>query len=151
MVRIADDGEDLIIVSLFDGSLHIIRDGCTIPTLNSMGTERADSSEMNELLSKPTSMKLTQLVRRAFARTESECITSADVGRIGGMADFDDTGTLVWMHEYVSIPFSLKSSRLIEYIQGDVGRMISAMFLTRNEAPQSPLRSYGTNLWVDHY
>jgi len=84
-------GRDALIISLFDGSFHAIRNLSTSPTIE-------DDSE-NTL----TSKLLSSAVRSVFSRVEQEQITFSDVNRTSGMVSYDDAGVLAWVHESVAI------------------------------------------------
>lgn len=90
----SEERKGLVLVTLSDGSLHAVRDGCTAPTLIDTDSGHAEDSLDSE------STKLTQLLRKVFAKTENERLTTADVGKIHGSTNFDGFGTLLWMQEY---------------------------------------------------
>lgn len=97
--RIEDGNEEMVIISLFDGSLHIIRDVCNAPAFIHTDGKSQETlvNEAEHML--PSSTRLSMMARRAFMKTESERPTFADVSRIKGSTGFDELGTLLWMHE----------------------------------------------------
>lgn len=80
---------DALIVSLFDGSFHVIKNIYTEPEYVS----DADS----EL----TSRKLSSSARALFLKAEGRELTKADVNRVSGMISLDAGHTFAWIHEYV--------------------------------------------------
>ncbi|KAK7435518.1 hypothetical protein VKT23_019640 [Stygiomarasmius scandens] len=79
---------DTLIISLFDGSFHAIRNLSTSPTIEDDDSENALTSKL-----------LSSAVRSVFSRVEQEQITFSDVNRTSGMVSYDDAGVLAWVHE----------------------------------------------------
>ncbi|GBE86530.1 hypothetical protein SCP_0904090 [Sparassis crispa] len=79
---------DTLVVSLSDGSFHVIHQFSTAPSLNSVSYGDSLTSE-----------RLTAAARNAFVKVEPEPPLFWDVNRINGMASYDDSATYVWIHE----------------------------------------------------
>ena len=80
---------DICVVSLSDGSFHVIRGISTDPSLDRSPSEVVSSE------------KLSAASRAVFARAEPEKVTFKDVDRVSGMAAFDCRSTFIWTYEYV--------------------------------------------------
>ncbi|KAL5531750.1 hypothetical protein ACEPAG_4627 [Sanghuangporus baumii] len=100
LARLADTENDILIVALFDGSIHAVHDACTSPSMDA--TEQAQSigaydseSSMNGI----NSTQLSHTTRRAITQAEGGSLRCIDVGRISGVVDFDGLGTILWLHE----------------------------------------------------
>jgi len=80
--------DDALIISLFDGSFHVIHDLTHEPTW---------------LLSKPnatlTSEKLSVVSRSVFIRAEQGDIGNGDMNRLTGMVSYDGAASILWLHE----------------------------------------------------
>ncbi|KAG2040160.1 putative zinc-finger of transcription factor IIIC complex-domain-containing protein [Suillus americanus] len=79
---------DALILSLFDGSLHIIHNMTTEPTWS--------PPLAGNIL---TSAELSRTSRALFAKVTPAGISYLDVNRIGGMASYDSQSTLIWIYE----------------------------------------------------
>lgn len=86
---------DALIVTLFDGSFHIVHDVSTLPIL---GEELMDLDEGT--VGKPTSESISRAARQAFVKAEGGTVQHADANRTSGTASFDGLGTVSWVHEY---------------------------------------------------
>ncbi|TFK52028.1 hypothetical protein OE88DRAFT_1718706 [Heliocybe sulcata] len=82
------EDQDVLILSLFDGSFHTIHSLTSQPTLAPSADGGALSAEY-----------LSSRARRVFSAAESGTVTKADVGRISGMMSYDGSSTLAWIHE----------------------------------------------------
>ena len=95
-------GLDVLIVTLFDGSFHIVYDVSTFPKL-------AEDMEMMDLgegtFTGPSSELASRAARQAFMKAEGGSLQHADVNRTSATTSFDDLGTICWVHEYVFVPF----------------------------------------------
>jgi len=78
--------EDALIISLFDGSLHLLHNLSSEPSW-------APSGEIF------TSQNLSKTTRAAVIRTEPGKIKSIDVNRISGLVPYGHA-TVLWAHEY---------------------------------------------------
>ena len=83
-----DSSYDTLIISLADGSFHLVFHLSTGPVLGN-----PDSQEDF------VSGSLTAHARLAFARLEEGGVGRVDVNRIDGMVSYDGGSTYVWMHE----------------------------------------------------
>lgn len=92
-------GLDTLIVTLFDGSYHVVKNVSTRPTL-------ADKSVMEddgEGESSMTSAKLSRIAREYFVAAEAGSAKFSDMNATNGVTEFDGSGTVVWLHEYGSV------------------------------------------------
>ncbi|KAI0675674.1 putative zinc-finger of transcription factor IIIC complex-domain-containing protein [Trametes maxima] len=78
---------DLTVVSLSDGSFHVVHKLSVEPTLDSPTSEAASSG------------MLSAASRSVFLHSEAERMTSQDVDRINGMTAYDDGSTFMWTYE----------------------------------------------------
>jgi hypothetical protein len=78
--------EDALIISLFDGSIHLVHNLSSEPTLIPNGDNF-------------TSHNLSMTTRAAFIRSEPGNINSSDVNRITGLVPYGHA-TVLWAHEY---------------------------------------------------
>ncbi len=81
---------DSVVVSLSDGSFHVIKNLSTAPTLASDNPEETMDSKT-----------LSTLVRQHFVSIEGEGTRKLDVNSTHGMTDVDGESTFLWIHEWV--------------------------------------------------
>ncbi|KAJ7230497.1 transcription factor IIIC subunit delta N-term-domain-containing protein, partial [Mycena pura] len=82
-------GADALLVSLFDGSIHVIDSLTREPKLANVSQHPGDL----------TSGALSCLLRSAFARTERAKVSRLDVNRVSGLTPFDDSSVVLWVQE----------------------------------------------------
>lgn len=82
--------EDNLVITLADGSFHVIAQFSTNPTL-----QAADGDD------NLTAEALSAASRSAYLKVEERQLNRTDVNRIGGMVPFDNCATYAWFHEYV--------------------------------------------------
>ncbi|THU78751.1 hypothetical protein K435DRAFT_973415 [Dendrothele bispora CBS 962.96] len=87
---------DKLIISLLDGSFHVVHDLSTSPNITAVAEEDSESDALTL-----TSKQLSSTVRSVFSRVEQETITFSDVNRMSGMVSYEDAGVLGWVHEAV--------------------------------------------------
>ena len=78
-------------ICLLDGSFHVI---------HSISAEPTWSPPPGSALS---TENLSAVSRAVFLQVEQEEMQHSDVNRIGGMLPFDDSATVLWLHEFVTI------------------------------------------------
>ncbi|KAI0331648.1 hypothetical protein GY45DRAFT_1369805 [Cubamyces sp. BRFM 1775] len=78
---------DLAIVSLSDGSFHVVHRLSVDPTLDPPPSEAVSSDA------------LSAASRAVFVHTEPEKVSLKDVDRISGMTSYDDSSTFMWTYE----------------------------------------------------
>lgn len=98
--------QDCIVVSLFDGSFHVIHAVSTNPSL--------EPTEPGA----PTTSTLSTAARNVFSHVEQEEVRFSDANRTSGMVSFGDSTTFLWLHECVV--FSRRRTSLIERQTGAV-------------------------------
>ncbi|KAI0818913.1 putative zinc-finger of transcription factor IIIC complex-domain-containing protein [Irpex lacteus] len=81
---------DSVVVSLSDGSFHVIKNLSTAPILASDDPAEAMSSK-----------SLSTLVRQHFVNIEGEGTRKLDVNSTHGMTNVDGESTFLWIHEAV--------------------------------------------------
>lgn len=81
---------DLLLVALFDGSLHVIHNISTEPSW----TPTASDDHL-------TSEALSQTFRAFFAEATSAGVEYMDVNRTSGLVSYDSHSTLTWIYEFV--------------------------------------------------
>lgn len=80
------EGRDLLLLSLFDGTFHVIHHVSLEPTMT------PDETEF-------TSEHMSSLARATFTRTEGGAVTKADMNRISGIVSYDGLSAVGWVHE----------------------------------------------------
>lgn len=79
---------DALVITLADGSFHVIQKLSTDPCL-------APEASKNDL----SSAAIAKLARSVFSKVEEEDITRADVNTIHGIASYDGDAFYTWIHE----------------------------------------------------
>ncbi len=75
-------------VSLADGSFHVICNLTTAPCLDASSPEVGLSSKT-----------LSKVARGVFVKVEEDPIQRVDVNCINGMSSYDDDSFYLWIHE----------------------------------------------------
>ncbi|KAH9943814.1 transcription factor IIIC subunit delta N-term-domain-containing protein [Amylocystis lapponica] len=83
--------KDVLVVSLSDGSFHVVHTVSTEPSLAPLGSPPPAHV--------PTSEAVSAVGRSVFLKVESEDLQFKDVNHINGMASYDDHAAFVWIHE----------------------------------------------------
>ena len=92
---------DALVISLFDGSFHVIRNLFHEPAWSTSTVDGSDGMGVADS-STFTSEGLSAISRAAFTQAERSDVRFTDVNRINGMLAHDDvSGTVMWLHEYV--------------------------------------------------
>lgn len=95
--------DEPLLISLFDGTIHAIRNACTDPKFNlGMGDaefEFEDAAFVERRDDFATSHRLSRLVRSVMMEAETGPSRFNDVGRISTSLSFGDPDTIVWLHE----------------------------------------------------
>jgi hypothetical protein len=86
---------DTLVISLTDGSFHVIHNISSSPT-----TELPLDLEKQPSFS---SSDLSSISRRVFVQVEGGAIPHAELNRINGMVSFGGFPLVTWAHEYVSL------------------------------------------------
>ncbi|KAI0064060.1 hypothetical protein BV25DRAFT_1869513 [Artomyces pyxidatus] len=81
--------DDILVLSLFDGTFRVIYSLSTSPTFLPPGGD----------MTFPSATDLSLLARSVFVQTEKEVVTRLDVNRISGLVSFDNASTVAWVHE----------------------------------------------------
>ena len=81
---------DICILSLSDGSFHVIHNISANPSLSPPPSEGVSSQT------------LSAVSRAFFARAEPEKVSLKDVDRINGMTTYDGRATVAWTYECVT-------------------------------------------------
>lgn len=82
--------DDSLIISLYDGSFHVIHGLSNDPTYNSKRSSRRISTDT-----------LSNTARVLFMRAEAREIQKTDANRTSGMMSYDQSSTVLWVHECV--------------------------------------------------
>ncbi|KAI5121645.1 hypothetical protein M0805_001172 [Coniferiporia weirii] len=96
IIRLAGSDRDIALITLFDGSFHIVRDICTTPAYDLAGGGSVHSNDRTLPLS---SALLSRNARAVFTKTEGGKVQWTDVGRTSGAVGFDGISTFLWLHE----------------------------------------------------
>ncbi|TDL24008.1 hypothetical protein BD410DRAFT_767896 [Rickenella mellea] len=88
-----DQHNDALLVTLFDGSFHIVYNLSSEPSLQDR-TMDIDGSNR----SMPSSALVSSRTRAAFERAEGS-VQHLDVNRTSGALSFDGSSTVAWLHE----------------------------------------------------
>jgi general transcription factor 3C protein 4 len=90
--------EDRLIITLFDGSFHVIRHMSMDPSWASRTVVDADNGHVS-------SEALSGLSRATFEKAEKGDVDRNDMVRIDGAIPYDDGSTFLWVYEYVFCPW----------------------------------------------
>jgi general transcription factor 3C protein 4 len=82
---------DTLVMSLIDGSFHVIHDISSAPTTRLL----ASSTKQPSL----SSSDLSLIARGVFIQVEGSAISHAEMNRINGMVPFGGFPILSWAHE----------------------------------------------------
>jgi general transcription factor 3C polypeptide 4 len=125
---------DALVICLFDGSFHVIH-GISI-----------DPSYFPSSPSSPlTGANLSATARSIFSQVEIGDVRSTDVNRTSGMISYDNSSTVVWVHEYVNLTY-FNQSLIDPRNTGLVDQQTLAISTRRNTTACLSLRRYGTTL-----
>ena len=102
-------GLDALIVTLFDGSYHVVQDAHN-PTFIDKSPMEVDGEEETSL----SSANLSRAARKFFVAVEAASMKFSDVNATNGVVEFDGSGTVAWFHEY-AFTHSFLSSRFCFY------------------------------------
>ena len=112
VLRVETSEDSNIIITLFDGSLHVIRNVWNEPLYKDDSPNEDENivrADDNNLLNNLTSSALSNLARSIFWKVEGAAIQDKDVGRISGATSFDEYGAALWLYECVA--------RLTEFLE----------------------------------
>ena len=91
--------QDALLITLFDGSFHVICDLCHNPRWASTSTIQNFSNEIDyESL---TSENLSKISRSIFVKAEKGNIDRRDMVKINGVTSYDDASCFSWVYECV--------------------------------------------------
>jgi general transcription factor 3C polypeptide 4 len=92
--------QDFLLITLFDGSFHVVCDLCRDPRWASTSDiqNRVDGVDYGPL----TSESLSKMSRSIFVKAEKGNVDRRDMVRINGVASYDDASCLSWVYECVS-------------------------------------------------
>ena len=122
---------DICILSLSDGSFHVIHALSTSPSLDPPPSEGISSET------------LSAASRALFARAEPEKVTLKDVDRVNGMAAYDGGANFAWTYECVTLICIEMTARKTNSLERTV-RQISVTSTTPSISARFSLHSCGT-------
>ena len=95
--------QDVLLITLFDGSFHVICDLCRDPRwASTSGIQNYGSEEMDyEFL---TSENLSRMSRSIFVKAEKGNVDQRDMVKINGVTPYDDASCFSWVYECVIVP-----------------------------------------------
>lgn len=103
LIRLGGGADQTILVSLLDGSIHVIKDACTDPDFDAEFEYRERESDGPESFEheRITTQRFSRLVRSVMMEAEVESSHFNDAGRISTMLSLGeaDTMTIIWIHE----------------------------------------------------
>jgi general transcription factor 3C protein 4 len=82
---------DAVVLSLFDGSFHVIYSVSSSPTV----TPPTEATEQDSL----ASSNLSSMARKVFAQVEGDALPYVEMNRISGMVSFAGFPIVCWTHE----------------------------------------------------
>lgn len=85
---------DKLILTLSDGSFHVIHNFSTEPSITPLTSDDPVTSE-----------RLSLTIRSAFVQSEQGDVDYSDVNRITGLASYDASASFIWLHEWVILFF----------------------------------------------
>ena len=83
--------QDILVITLYDGTVHLIYDLSTDPSMV--------PSDQPSSFAPPSAIVLSKAVRSVFARTQPESISFDDVNNIPGFTFYDDAGIAIWFQQ----------------------------------------------------
>ena len=94
--------KDILLITLFDGSFHVICDLCRDPRWASTTSviQNDDSEIHHESL---TSESLSKMSRSIFVKAEKGNVDRRDMVKINGVTSYDDSSCFSWVYECVII------------------------------------------------
>ncbi|TFY72445.1 hypothetical protein EVG20_g550 [Dentipellis fragilis] len=81
---------DVLVVTLSDGTLHVVYQISTDPVLDLSGSHQTEQ---------PTSLGLSNLSRTVFTQTEGSAVPKAEINHISGFVAYDKLSTVAWIQE----------------------------------------------------
>ena len=92
--------QDVLLITLFDGSFHVICDLCRDPRWASIpAIQNYDGETEYETL---TSENLSKMSRSVFVKAEKGNVDRKDMVKINGVTSYDDASCFSWVYECVS-------------------------------------------------
>ncbi|KAG6864726.1 hypothetical protein C0991_007644 [Blastosporella zonata] len=85
--KLKSSQQDIIVLTLFDGSFHVVYNVSGEPTMTPPTEDTLVTSE-----------KLSRTVRSVFARSEQD-VDYGDMNRITGLTSYDGSSTFIWIQE----------------------------------------------------
>ena len=105
VIRIDYEQQDTLLVSLFDGTIHVVKDPCTDPEIELGLGDAGPSFDGTGVLGSTegimTSYRISRLVRSVVMDAAGDASRLNDTGRISTLLSFGDPDTILWLHEYV--------------------------------------------------
>ena len=93
--------QDCLLITLFDGSFHVICDFGRDPRWASTSDIQNYPGEVD--IGPLTSEDLSKMSRSLFIKAEKGNVDRRDMVRINGVAPYDDASCFAWVYEYVSL------------------------------------------------
>lgn len=124
--------EDVLVLSLFDGSFHVLHNVSSDPSWTSTIPNYSLTSE-----------KLSAASRSVFSEVEQGEISYSDVNRICGMIPYDSSATILWVHEYAMSIITFLTCSVNFLIKGHVDRRILPTSMMPGITACSSQRSFG--------
>jgi general transcription factor 3C protein 4 len=87
-------GSDTLILSVFDGSIHVLDNISTLPEFMQSESENGMSTETLSTHARTANVKAETREQKT-----SIAITRHDANRVGGMTIYDKGATVAWLHE----------------------------------------------------
>ena len=98
--------QDVLLITLFDGSFHVICDLCRDPRWASTpAIQNYDGETEYETL---TSENLSKMSRSVFVKAEKGNVDRRDMVKINGVTSYDDASCFSWVYECVITILSKK-------------------------------------------
>lgn len=91
------ENQDALVITLFDGSFHVIRDLSRDPQWASISDIQSHDDEVD--YGTLTSENLSKVSRTLFVKAEKGNVDRRDMVRINGVAPYDDASCFSWMYE----------------------------------------------------
>ena len=92
--------QDALLITLFDGSFHVICDLCRDPRWASTSLIQNYNSEIDH--ESLTSEILSKMSRSIFVKAEKGNVDRRDMVKINGVTSYDDASCFSWVYECVS-------------------------------------------------
>lgn len=121
--------EDRLIVTLLDGSFHVVQDLATRPEWAAKAIIDAAAGHVN-------SEALSRTSRATFEAAEKGAVDRSDMVHIDGAVMYDGGATFLWMYEWVFVSWSYAAGASVDGFCAQVESAVRFQLQARRKAQQ---------------